>query len=202
MQLYVTLTSPYARLARIVVVEKGLQDRVEIVPAKTRTPDSPYYRINPSGRVPFLVAAGGLAMEDSRIICAYLDGLDGAPSLHPATDQDWSHRRLEASARSMLDGIAVWAREVRRPETERSPATRAHETARIKRMADLFESTVDHPVLRSGPNMAQLVLAVALETAHARTFGDLTEGRPRLAQWLAPIAQRPAMLATAPPKRS
>ena len=29
MQLYVTYGSPYARLARIVVVEKGLEDRVE-----------------------------------------------------------------------------------------------------------------------------------------------------------------------------
>ena len=29
MKLYVTLTSPYARLARIVVIEKGLADRVE-----------------------------------------------------------------------------------------------------------------------------------------------------------------------------
>ena len=30
--------------------------------------------------------------------------------------------------------------------------------------------------------MAQLVLAVALETARARKFGDLTDGRPRLAR--------------------
>ena len=34
MQLYVTFTSPYARLARIVVIEKALEDRVEIVEAK------------------------------------------------------------------------------------------------------------------------------------------------------------------------
>jgi glutathione S-transferase len=200
MQLYVTLTSPYARLARIVVIEKGLEDRVEIVEAKTRTPDSPYYRINPSGRVPYLIAAGGLQMEDSRIICAYLDGLDGKPRLHPAADPDWSHRRLEASARSLLDGIAVWAREMSRPESERSPTTLAHEAARIGRMADLFEGAVAHPVLQADTNMAQLVLAVALETARARKFGDLTEGRPQLAAWLAPISRRPAMLATAPPK--
>jgi glutathione S-transferase len=48
MKLY--YTSPYARLARIVVVEKGLEDRVEILEAKTRTPGSPYYQINPSAR--------------------------------------------------------------------------------------------------------------------------------------------------------
>ena len=83
MKLYVTLTSPYARLARIVVHEKGLQDQVEIVEAKTRTADSPYYRINPSGRVPYLINDAGVGMEDSQIICAYLDGLDGKPRFHP-----------------------------------------------------------------------------------------------------------------------
>ena len=36
MKLYVTLTSPYARLARILVLEKALEDRVEIIVAKTR----------------------------------------------------------------------------------------------------------------------------------------------------------------------
>jgi glutathione S-transferase len=52
MKLYITLGSPYARMARIVVLEKGLQDRVEVIVAKTRAADSPYYAINPSGRVP------------------------------------------------------------------------------------------------------------------------------------------------------
>jgi hypothetical protein len=44
MKLYVTRGSPYARLARIVVVEKGLEDRVETIEAKTRTAGSPYYQ--------------------------------------------------------------------------------------------------------------------------------------------------------------
>jgi hypothetical protein len=65
MKLYVTFSSPYARIARIVVAEKGLADRVEIIEAKTRTAGSPYYRINPSGRVPYLIDDAGLAMEDS-----------------------------------------------------------------------------------------------------------------------------------------
>src|SRR5215831_18771426 len=55
MKLYVTYGSPYARLARIIVVEKVLENRVEIIEAKTRAPGSPYYQINPSGRVPYLV---------------------------------------------------------------------------------------------------------------------------------------------------
>ena len=197
MKLHVTLTSPYARLARIVVAEKGLGERVEIIVAKTRTPGSPYYLINPSGRVPYLVDDAGVGMEDSQNICAYLDGLDGKPRFHPPGD-NWDHRRLEASARSMCDGIAVWAREMGRPENERSPTTLAHEAARTQRLADLFEGEVAHPLLQGPTTMAHLVLAVAVEFARKRGLGDLTAGRPKLAAWVAPISDRPSMRATAP----
>jgi glutathione S-transferase len=128
MKLYVTYTSPYARLARIVVVEKGLEDRVEILEAKTRTLGSPYYQINPSGRVPYLIDDAGVGMEDSQLICAYLDGLDGKPRLHhPLRDSVWAYRRLETMARSLCDGISVWVRAMNRPENERSPTVLAHE---------------------------------------------------------------------------
>src|SRR5262245_15517722 len=105
MKLFVTYTSPYARLARIVVVAKGLEGRVEILEAKTRTTGSPYYQINPSGRVPYLVDDAGIGMEDSQLICAYLDGVDGKPRFHhPLRESDWAYRRLEANARSMCEG--------------------------------------------------------------------------------------------------
>lgn len=198
MKLYVTMTSPYARLARMVVIEKGLAGRVEIVEAKTRTPGSPYYQINPSGRVPYLVTDAGVGMEDSQVICAYLDGLDGKPRLHPASEPNWAHRRLEASGRSMLDGIAVWAREKYRPESERSPTTLAHEAARAPRVADFFEEQVADPLMQGPLNMAQLVLAVAVETARLRGMGDLTEGRPKLAAWAARMSELPSLRATAP----
>ena len=104
MKLYVTPMSPYARLARILVIEKGLSDRVEMVEAKTRTVGSPYYQINPSGRVPYLVDDGGVGMEDSQLICAYLDNFNRKPLFHhPWHETDWAYRRLEASARSMCE---------------------------------------------------------------------------------------------------
>jgi glutathione S-transferase len=149
MKLYVTYTSPYARLARIVVIEKALEDRVEIVEAKTRTRDSPYYQINPSGRVPYLIDDTGVGMEDSQLICAYLDSLDGKPRFHkPLSGADWAYLRLEFMARSMCDGISVWTREMIRPANERSPTVLAHEAARSRRMADIFESYMADPVMR------------------------------------------------------
>jgi glutathione S-transferase len=200
MKLYVTYRSPYARLARIIVIEKALEDRVEIIAAKTRTADSPYYQINPSGRVPYLVDETGTGMEDSQLICAYLDGLDGKPRFHdPSRASDWACRRLEFAARSMCDGIAVWGREMARPENERSPTTLSHESARAQRMADFFENRVTDPPLQEPPGMAHFMLAVAIEMARKRGLGDLAAVRPRLATWMRSISDLPSMQRTAPP---
>jgi glutathione S-transferase len=189
-KLYVTYGSPYARRARIIVIEKVLEGRVEIIQAKTRTPGGPYYQINPSGRVPYLVDDAGAGMEDSQIICAYLDGLDGKPRFHRAAHvSDWAYLRLEFAARSMCDGIAVWGREMARPESERSPATLAHELARAQRMADYFEDRVTDPLVQGRPAMAHL----------ERGLGDLTASRRQLASWMRPISNIPSMQRTAPP---
>ncbi len=198
MQLYITYGSPYARLARIIVIEKALEDRVEIIEAKTRTPGSPYYQVNPSGRVPYLVDDAGVGMEDSQLICAFLDDLDGKPRFHNASHApDWGYLRLEFAARSMCEGIAVWGREMARPENERSPTTLAHESARAQRMADFFEDRVTDPLMEGG--MAHLILAVAVEMARKRGLGDLTAGRRQLASWMRSISDLPSMRRTIPP---
>src|SRR5262252_1335648 len=151
MKLYVTFTSPYARLARILVLEKALEDRIEVIEAKTRAANSPYYQINPSGRVPYLIDDSGVGMEDSQLICAYLDSLDGKPRFHDARRQtDWAYQRLEFAARNMCEGICVWGREMSRPAGERSPAVLAHEVRRAQRMADEFERRIADPLMHEG----------------------------------------------------
>jgi len=200
MKLFVTYGSPYARLARIIVIEKALDDRVEIIEAKTRTSGSPYYQINPSGRVPYLIDDTGVGMEDSQLICAYLDGLDGKPRFHNASHaSDWAYLRIESAARSMCDGIAVWGREMARPENERSPTTLAHESARAQRMADFFEDRATDPLMQGSPRMAHLILAVAVEMARKRGLGDLTADRRQLASWMRAISDLPSMKRTVPP---
>jgi glutathione S-transferase len=200
MKLYITPGSPYARMARIVVLEKGLAGRVETIVAKTRAADSPYYAINPSGRVPYLVTDDGAGLEESAVICAYLDRLDGKPAFGlPGGDNAWEARRLEALARSMLDGLSVWGREILRPENERSPGVIEHEKARALRMADAWEREIDHPLMRGALDMIQLTLACALGL-EARNPGFLWRaGRPKLVAWFERIAARPSFTATAPP---
>ena len=203
MKLHITPGSPYARMARIVVLEKGLADKVEVVLAKTRTPDSPYYRINPSGRVPFLELDDGKGFEDSPLICLYLDQLDGKPSLHPENGRaGLEMRRLEAMARSMLDGLSVWGREIiYRTEEMRSKMILDHEAARAMRMADAFETEMANPVLTGPLNIAQITLGCAVNGPGAPKLcgQDWRATHPKLAAWAEKIAARPSFAATVPP---
>jgi glutathione S-transferase len=196
MKLYITPGSPYARMARIVVIEKGLEKRVELIQAKTRTAASPYYAINPSGRVPYLVRDDGVGMEESALICEYLDQLDGKPMFEAATLEA---KRLEALARSMMDGLSVWLREGYRPVNERSPTVIEHEKARAQRMADLWEREVGNPLLHGPLNMIQLTLACALGIEARNPDFKWRAGRDRLAAWHDAMAARPSFVATAPP---
>lgn len=199
MRLYYTKTSPYARVVRMLVIEKGLSDRVEAIEAKTRTPGSPYYQLNPSGRVPFLDTGTGLALEDSLLIAQYLDTLGGEPRLTlPLAHQNWAYGRLETYTRSFVDGLAVHIREMRRPETERSPTILQHEKDRALRLADFWEREIGHPLMQGPLNMAQMLLIAGLDHDGAKRIADLEGGRPRLAAWAGRMRLRESVRATGP----
>jgi len=203
-KLYTTLSSPYGRMARIVMLEKGLGDRVEVIVPKTRVENSPYYKINPSGRVPFLLLDDGTGLEDSPLICHYFDHVDGDPQFAPAPGLDGLEPlRLEAMARSMLDGISLWSREYTyRPEEIHSQFIIGHEQARAYRLADAFEAEMDNPVMAGPLSMAQITLACALHGRDGRPAGyDWRTGHPKLSAWVDRIGERPSVSSTLPPPR-
>ena len=183
MKLYVTPGSPYARMARIVVLEKGLERRVEIVMAKTRTADSPYYAINPSGRVPYLVTDDGIGLEESALICDYLDRLDGKPSLVPHGGWTWEARRLEALARSLVDGLSVWGREITRPENERSPGVIAHEAERARRMTDGRSGRSDVAWKAVARPIARCSRIIMARCSHASRAAAIAASRSSRSWW-------------------
>lgn len=199
MQLYYTATSPYARVVRMVVIERELSTQVELIEAKTRSPGSPYYQVNASGRVPFLIRDCGQSMEDSQLICCYLDGLGRGPKLsRPFSEHDWVYGRLETYARSFVDGISVWAREMRRPAAERSPGILAHEADRARRIAEFWERNIGHCIMQGPLNMAQLLLIAGLDFAAFARMGDFVRDREALTAWTMRTRDLPAVKATAP----
>ena len=197
MQLYVTESSPYARIARVVRREKRLEDRVEELTALTRTVNSPYYQINPSGRVPYLIYHSGAGIEGSQLVCYVLDHLDGAPVLDaPVGAAAIEHRRLEEYARSLLDGVSVWVRELRRPAEDRSATIIEHERQRLDRLANFWRGEIDHPLMQGGLNMPQITLACALLVDEWYPGLRWRDGRPGLAAWADAFAARRSFFET------
>lgn len=200
MKLFITPNSPYARMVRVVVREKGLQNVVEELPAQTRQADSPYYQVNPSGRVPYLVLDDGRGLEDSALICSYLDQLDGTPRFHPPTDDSrWECLRLDALGRSLMDGLSVWGRELKRPGNERSPTVIDHEIARSGRLVDALEREVENQFMHGEFNLPQMSIITALQLDHWNPRFVWRDRAPRLAAWAEPLSRRPSLAETIAP---
>jgi len=206
MKLFTTSTSPYARVVKILIVEKGLEDQVKIVEAQTRRPDSPYYAINVSGRVPYLQHENGMELEDSREICAYLDSLDTTRKfidihIDPATQlsrSDWQLRQLLARATSLIDSVSVWVREIRRAPDHQSPIIIEHERTRALRLARWWEQHIQHPNLQGPVNLSQATLYCALDLDNAIDAFRWREQNPQLVAFANRLKKLPSIQATSP----
>ncbi len=180
-------------MVRIVVFEKGLEDKIEFVRAKTRTQESWYYTVNPSGRVPYLVLDDGTGIEESHLIIRYLDHYDGHPVFdYPDGDDGWALRRLEARARSLIDGLSVWVRELARPEEDRSATIIAHEKERARRLTTWWDREIGHALMNGPLNIAQITLICALKLEERGIDFVWREQCPALAQWAGRIAALPS----------
>jgi len=201
MKLYYTGYSPYARICRIIVLEKGLEDRVEMLEAQVRTEGSPFYDVNPSGRVPYLQRQNGPGLEGSSLIACYLDRADGNPIFGPWDGKgSLEVRRLEMLGRSLMDGTTNWAREIfMHPEEHRAPKVLAHEKARATRMLDQWDREIDNPLMHGALNIAQITMIAALQMNIVNTEFKWRDSHPKLSTWFAPRSERPSVQATQPP---
>lgn len=80
MQLLINTTSPYTRIARIALAEKGFTDvQTEVVDPWGDTPK--LLQANPSGRVPALLTDSGRPLTESLLILLWLEHQRPQPSL-------------------------------------------------------------------------------------------------------------------------
>src|SRR5579883_305662 len=120
MKLFYTPNSPYARVARVAALELNLGERIEMQACTVRQADSDLLNYNPTGKVPTLETDDGFILSETRIICAYLNCFNDDVKLI-ADISDTCSVQLEGMVSGVLDGIAVWVREIRRPLGEQSP---------------------------------------------------------------------------------
>jgi glutathione S-transferase len=199
MKLYFSPTSPYVRKVRVVAIEKGLADRIELVPANPWPDPAAVSVANPLGKVPALVLDDGTTLYDSPVICEYLDSLVPARPLVPREGSArWQVLRRQALGDGILDAAVSIVLERRRPEAERSASAQERAAAAIRRSIAALpgelrpaEATFD---------LGQISLAVALGYLAFR-LSDLelgTSAQPVHAFWAA-IRTRPSLTATQPP---
>ena len=198
MKLYYSPTSPYVRKVRVVAIEKGLADRVELVAASPWPDPAAVAAVNPLGKVPALVTDDGLALYDSPVICEYLDVLVPAAPLIPRSGSArWQVLRCQALCDGILDAAVGIVLERRRPEAERSMSSQ-------QRSADAIRRSVVALVTELRPagaafDLGQISIAVALGYLEFRLGDlDLGAGLPAIHNWWAAIRERPSLVATRP----
>ncbi|HST91618.1 MAG TPA: glutathione S-transferase N-terminal domain-containing protein [Brevundimonas sp.] len=197
MKLYITPPSPYARKCRIAVREKGLTDRVEEIVADPYANAPELLASNPIVQVPTLIADDGLPVNDSPVICEYLDAIGDGPRLLPPDGPERLRvRRLETQANAVLEMGVKLLLELRRPEAERSPSWIERWTGNMARALDALEA--------ARPDPDRLDMGVITAGVAVRWIGfrhpdfDLATGRPGLVALSAALESRPSFADTQP----
>ncbi|MEM6958286.1 MAG: glutathione S-transferase N-terminal domain-containing protein [Myxococcota bacterium] len=193
MQLHYTPTSPYARKVRVVIREKGLGDRVEEVVSSPLSDEGvPGHPLN---KVPALRTEHGDWLFDSPLLCAYLDALDGKPSLSVHSTSSVSRWLAESLADGVLDRAVPHVLESRRPEREQSSYWQTRRLAAIARaLQEMARVLNDAP---SAFDIASISFVCTLAYVDFR-LPQLAwkAAHPAMADWLAEQVERPSFAAT------
>jgi len=197
MKLYITVPSPFARKCRIVAREKGLIDRIEEIAVDPYANAPELLASNPVVQVPTLIAEDGRPINDSPVICEYLDALGAGPRLLPADGPDRLRvRRLETLGNQTLEMGVKLVLEKRRPEAEQSPTWIARWTENMARALDALEADC--------PNTDDLDMGVITVGVAVTWIGfrhpdfDLASGRPGLVALQQALEARASFAETRP----
>ncbi len=183
MKLYGSLTSPYVRKVRIVLIEKDID--CEFIAERPNVPGGNVSRLNPLGKVPVLMRDDDEVLFDSPMIIEFLDGLGGNP-LIPDGKIRWQVQRWHALGQGILDAVVARLMETRRSEERQDPAVidrQEDKIANALRFAD-GHYTKGKYLVNDTLTVADIALGVALEYIDFRYPHDWRGLYPRLAQWL------------------
>ncbi len=199
MQLYISPTSPYARKTWMMMLEKGLAEEVEIIAVNPWQSPPELTSKNPLSQVPVLAISPDQCLYDSRVICTYLDGLRREPALIPPNGMERVViLRREALADGMSDvAVATFFARKDNGDNPDTPAIK-RQLGKIEAALKVMESEV--PLFDGQLDLGTIAYGASLAYLDLR-YGALQwrDKAPALATWFATIAQRPAMVTTAPP---
>ena len=196
MQLFLNATSPFARVARIAALEKGLAERVQLVWSDPWNHDPALLAVHPQLRIPVLVTDEGQAIAESLLIAQYLDQIGTGPALVPPTQCAAVLAQASVGYGLMEAAFAVViARKYQGTEADASVLGQRRLAALGRTLAQL-EQTPPRPV-GADFGLDQITVAVGLEYVRFRLPALLpADAYPRLHAWLEAARQRPSLHAT------
>lgn len=197
MILFTNLTSPFARLARIAVIEKGMADRVEVRVIDPWGGDPGFVGSNAHERVPSLITDDGTGLSESAMVLHWLDHVAPEPPLFPQNDLALMLRQAGAA----LGAIDVMAAIIITRKSAPDFDTNAIGQKRFRTINAAFDRLEKAPPrdLADSPDMAAIATATALDYAAFRfPDKDWLGARPALAAWRERQAGRTSLDTTMP----
>jgi glutathione S-transferase len=195
-KLYNTPTSPFGRKVLITAIEKGIDGKMEVLPA--RTPEAELHKKNPLDKLPVLVTDDGEAIIESSLICEYLDEIGAGPKLVP-TDTKARRKIIQAQAVSqgVLDAVVLLRMEDRRKPEERSKEWIERQQKKVNRGVPALDSLLG--TLPEGPTLAHITFACTVWFMDKHGIGgDWRTSAPKLAAWYEAFKTRPSFVKTEP----
>ncbi len=200
MKLITSLTSPFGRKARIVLLEKKIPFRLQV--ENPWLPDSTISTFNPLGKVPVLVLEAGVSVFDSRVIVEYLDHVSPVGHLIPTEPKSrMVVRGIEALADGVIDAaVLVFMEKKRAPEQQSSDWLLLQQKAMFRGLEALSEALGEKPwYLGNSMTLADIACGCMLGYLDFRFSEiDWRSAHPNLAKLTAKLATRPSFVETIP----
>src|SRR4051794_39536414 len=194
MDLYYSTTSPYARLVRVAVREKGLDGRVTPHLVDPWADDADLMRVNPLVRVPALVT-DGQALTESLLIALYLETTHPEPALVPAGQRSAVLARAGVAMGAVDAAVhTLIGRRIVGPDFDAGPVGQ-----RRRRGMEQALDRLEHDPPGATLDLGAIAAAVLTDYLPFRFPNvDWLEGRPLWAAGRQAVRGRPSLAETTP----
>jgi glutathione S-transferase len=198
MELYYSITSPYARKVQVLIIEKGLAERVKLTLANPFAMNEQLQRVNPLNKIPALVLDDGSSLYDSPVICEYLDSFNPhLPTIPPTGTARFKVLRQQAIADGIMDAAILTVMETRRTDAERSKSWISRWESAVSASLNVLETEIQ--TCPDQVDIGQIAIGCALGYLDFRLAAlNWRHDRVNLGEWFDRFATRVSMQQTVP----
>jgi glutathione S-transferase len=194
--------SPFVRKVRVVLAEKGLEYQHEQV--NPFTPPAGWREISPLGKIPAF-KDGDRVINDSSVICQYLERRFPKPALYPSDDAEFARalwlQEFSSGGITPLGGPKIFLTLALRPViTQKPPSEEEEEVARktfeqdLPPLFDYLEKTLGDEEFFVGGRISIADIAITSPFVNMRHAGYAPTRKrwPKLRAFLDRMWQRPS----------